>query len=95
MDFRVFEWKGAQYLLIVHYFSRWIEIALLKHTSSSKVTRNHFLPDTVSLKQSSPTMDHNIPRVNLSFPISMVLNTAPAVHDTHKEMEKQRERCKQ
>ena len=35
----LYEWKGAQYLLIVivEYFSRWIEIVLLKHTSSSKV----------------------------------------------------------
>ncbi|GFR59564.1 Pol polyprotein [Elysia marginata] len=29
----LFEWKGQQYLLIVDYFSGWIELALLKRTS--------------------------------------------------------------
>ena len=50
----LFEWKGAQYLLIVDYFSRWIEIALLKNTSSSRVIEHtksifarHGIPETV------------------------------------------------
>ena len=49
----LFEWKGAQYLLIVDYFSRWIESALLKHTSSSRAIEHtksifarHAIPET-------------------------------------------------
>ena len=33
----LFEWKGATYLLIVDYFSRWIEIAKLQPATSSSV----------------------------------------------------------
>ena len=33
----LFEWKGHQYLLVVDYFSRWIEIAHLTQTTSSAV----------------------------------------------------------
>ena len=33
----LFEWKGATYLLIVNYFSRWIEIAKLQPATSSSV----------------------------------------------------------
>ncbi|GFO24240.1 Pol polyprotein [Plakobranchus ocellatus] len=33
----LFEWKGRTYLLMVDYFSRWIEIALLNKTTTSSV----------------------------------------------------------
>ena len=33
----LFEWKGHQYLLVVDYFSQWIEIAHLMQTTSSAV----------------------------------------------------------
>ena len=33
----LFEWKGHQYLLVVDYFSRWIEITHLTQTTSSAV----------------------------------------------------------
>ncbi|GFR83268.1 Pol polyprotein [Elysia marginata] len=33
----LFEWKGRTYLLLVDYFSRWIEIALLNKTTTSSV----------------------------------------------------------
>lgn len=33
----LFEWKGHQYLLVVDYFSQWIEIAHLTQTTSSAV----------------------------------------------------------
>ncbi|GFS11318.1 Pol polyprotein [Elysia marginata] len=33
----LFEWKGRTYLLLVDYFSRWIEIALFNKTTTSSV----------------------------------------------------------
>ena len=36
----LFEWKHQNYLLIVNYFSRYIEIALLKGTSADEVIRH-------------------------------------------------------
>ena len=33
----LFEWKGQNYLMIVDYYSRFIEIALLKQTTASEV----------------------------------------------------------
>ena len=36
----LFEWKKANYLLIIDYFSRWIEISKLELTTSSSVI-NH------------------------------------------------------
>ncbi|XP_035829235.1 uncharacterized protein K02A2.6 [Aplysia californica] len=36
----LFEWKGHDYLLIVDYFSRWIEIVLLRKTTSSTVVEH-------------------------------------------------------
>ena len=36
----LFEWKGHQYLLVVDYFSRWIEIAHLMQTTSSAVVEH-------------------------------------------------------
>ena len=33
----LFEWKGMSYLLLVDYYSRWIDIAFLKTTTSSSV----------------------------------------------------------
>ena len=34
----LFEWKNKNYLLIVDYYSRYIEIALLKQTTAEEVT---------------------------------------------------------
>ena len=36
----LFEWKGAVYLLIIDYFSRWIEIARMEQTTSNKVVQH-------------------------------------------------------
>ena len=36
----LFEWKGHQYLLVVDYFSQWIEIAHLTQTTSSAVIKH-------------------------------------------------------
>ena len=33
----LFEWKGAVYLLIIDYFSRWIDISRMEQTTSTKV----------------------------------------------------------
>ena len=50
----LFEWKGEHYLLIVDYYSRFIEIALLKRTSAEEVIRHtksifarHGVPEVV------------------------------------------------
>ena len=44
----LFKYKGMHYLLVIHYFSRYIEIAKLSSTSSNTVIThlNPFLPDT-------------------------------------------------
>ena len=50
----LFEWKNHPYLLIVDYYSRWIEIAHLRQTTSSTVIEHiksifarHGIPETV------------------------------------------------
>ena len=64
LEMDLFEWKGAQYLLIMDYFSRWIEITLLKHTSFSRVLEHtksisarHGIPETVNGPQLSEFSD--------------------------------------
>ena len=55
----LFEWKGWVYLLLIDYYSRCIEIALLKHPSAQEVIEHtksifarHGIPEQ--------TMDRNI-----------------------------------
>ena len=43
----LFQWKGVTYLLVVHYYSRFIEIAKLKTTTSSQGIMGKKLRTTV------------------------------------------------
>lgn len=59
----LFEWKGAKYLLLIDYFSRWIEIARLEQATSSCVIGHMlYLPDMAYQMSLYPTVVPNIAR---------------------------------
>jgi len=61
----LFEWKGANYLLIIDYYSRWIEIARLEQTTSqcvinhmSSIFARYGIPEIV-MSDNGPQYDSN------------------------------------
>ena len=88
----LFMWKGKNYLLVIDYFSRFIEIAKLTGTTAMDIINQtksifarHGIPETV--------ISDNGPRILLqpmpSSPVNMDSLTLQVAHCTLREMEKQ------
>jgi len=95
----LFQFNNATYLLMVDYFSRYIEIAPLGKDLSSEKVINHlrsiFARHRIAEELRS-VMDHSFLQMLLpSFAIRMVLSILPAVPTFLKAMEKRKEPCKQ
>ena len=90
----LFYWKGSNYLLIVDYFSRFIEIACLTSETSGEVIRQMKIvfASPGFLTQSFQTMVLSSHRETSHFsPSHMALLTQPAAPSTLRGMEKLRE----
>ena len=93
----LFVWKRSTYLLVIDYYSRFIEVAELSSVKS----------ESVILKLKKIFARHGIPQLVISdnglnmyhFQLlilqnRMASNIVPVVLDTHKPMEKQRGQCR-
>ena len=60
------EWRKANYLLVVDYYSRFIEISKLTSTTTSDIVKHFksFLPDMAFRKPYPQTMVRNMPQQN-------------------------------
>ena len=67
----LFEFRGHSYLLVVDYYSRFIEIARVYHTTSEEIILQTNLPDMESRRWWCLIMDLNI----LLKPMQLLLNS--------------------
>ena len=87
----LFSWKGSQYLLVIDYFSRYVELSKLSATTSQDVINQmksifarHGIPNEV-VSDNGPQFSS---KVFHSFAGNMDLFTPPAALGTLKEMVK-------
>ena len=88
----LFQFKGNTYIIVVDYFSRYIEIRKLTTTTSASIIAalktifaRHGIPDVLSL-----TMDHNTLHKSLTnFPNPTISSINPAARTILKGMGKQ------
>ena len=75
----LFFMNGANYLVVVDYFSRYFETIKLKSITSGSIIEglNQFFPDMASQRLSSVIMDHSTPHVSLpNLPCHINFNTS-------------------
>ena len=86
----LFEFQGKYFLILVDYYSKFIEVSQLKHTTSLEIINHcksqfarHGIPDIFSA-----IMDLNSQAACLiSFPLNMVFSIIPAAHTIRNQME--------
>ena len=93
----LFEWKKTIYVLVVNYYSRYIEVCSRGSTSSASsasvihklktVFAHHGISDSLT-SDNGPSSLH---RSSTSFQMMMALITSPVAPTTHRPMEKQNE----
>ena len=86
----LFEFQGKYFLILVDYYSKFIEVAQLKHTTSLEIInlcKSQFA-STEFLIFFSAIMDLNSQAACLiSFPLNMVFSIIPAAHTIRNQME--------